>query len=1037
MMFNHLNTILGVRGIPLCYIVRANPNPQFDYYDTFDMQLIKLAPLTGDGYRYDAAAVHNIIIGKTGQEVASFLRTNQIVNDGRADMQALFNVYTGFGNREARLAQAEATRTSLFYRDEKLMPFTRFLHSAQMMFEILYENGQGLNEYQKCQFILDKCAGCPYLVEQINSCTIRQHDQNLQYAYIISLFTSTIFKHQITIKSNRTSDNKVSETITATNISATAVTKAEAEKQYNNTEWYSIDWKKRKAILTYRKENNIPNTPRNGTGSGSKVITRSRSRKLAETDTAQNTDLDLSVEEAAILTRVVKRLATEPAAETATNTSTISSVAGNSFGGRHEAASSKPSHLSPVSSSGRRMISRVQYKPTSPDSTIVGNIELDSHADTCVLGQNFIVLNYTSRVTDVYGYSKELGAITDIPIVTGATAVDHPVTGETMILVVNEALWYGSRLDHSLLNPNQLRHYGCVVHDNPYDTENPLSISYGTNTLVDLQTKGTLIYGVTRTPTAYELEHCPRHVITSDNVWSPHDVQMSALETDPTQHIDPYTAAYIFCELDQTINDDFRILGDSSTLLDERLICCADSDTSRLIAGVDSVKNDLPFPHTFISTKRHTDVSPEELANRWMIGLQQAKETLAATTQFYVRSAILPLARRYRTDRYFYRNRLTGTFAADLYHGRSISGRGNKYCFIVAHPNGFCAAFPQKTRYSNETTDSLKLFTREWGIPEKLVVDGGSELVGPNTSFMKQIKYYDIKLHVSETRTPQQNPAEGIIREIRKKWNRIKNHRNVHERLWDYGVIWVCEILRHTVSFSRYADRRTPIEIVAGDTPDISEYLDFSIYDWVIFKQNVIIGDTSYGRFLGVSHTFGNLMTYLIINENGKVMSRSTVQRITNLELQQEETKIKCAAFMIKLNNYLGDPDAHIITDPNPDEHYIELNNEEQKEIIKSMGDISIDQVPGDPDSFTADSVDPLINSQIKLSRGTDNTYDIGKVSKRLKDVHGNPIGKRDDNPDLDTRLYDVTWSDGSTEPLFANTITQNLYDISQDPSHN
>jgi hypothetical protein len=88
--------------------------------------------------------VHNIIIGKTSQEVAGFLRANQILNDSCADMQALFNVYTGYGNREARLAQAEATRTSPIYCDEKLFPFVSFLHRAQMMFKILYESGQGL-----------------------------------------------------------------------------------------------------------------------------------------------------------------------------------------------------------------------------------------------------------------------------------------------------------------------------------------------------------------------------------------------------------------------------------------------------------------------------------------------------------------------------------------------------------------------------------------------------------------------------------------------------------------------------------------------------------------------------------------------------------------------------------------------------------------------------------------------------------------------------------------------------------------------------
>ena len=86
----------------------------------------------------------------------------------------------------------------------------------------------------------------------------------------------------------------------------------------------------------------------------------------------------------------------------------------------------------------------------------------------------------------------------------------------------------------------------------------------------------------------------------------------------------------------------------------------------------------------------------------------------------------------FRSDRFFYQNRLTSTFAADIYHGQCASARGNKYCFIVAHPNAFCAAYPQKTKTSNETTESLQSMTRDWGVPHKLIVDGAQEMIAMN-----------------------------------------------------------------------------------------------------------------------------------------------------------------------------------------------------------------------------------------------------------------------------------------------------------------
>jgi hypothetical protein len=40
-------------------------------------------------------------------------------------------------------------------------------------------------------------------------------------------------------------------------------------------------------------------------------------------------------------------------------------------------------------------------------------------------------------------------------------------TGEVIVLVMNEALYFGDRLDHTLICPNQLRSFGIVVDDTP------------------------------------------------------------------------------------------------------------------------------------------------------------------------------------------------------------------------------------------------------------------------------------------------------------------------------------------------------------------------------------------------------------------------------------------------------------------------------------------------------------------------------------------------------------------------------------------
>jgi hypothetical protein len=154
-----------------------------------------------------------------------------------------------------------------------------------------------------------------------------------------------------------------------------------------------------------------------------------------------------------------------------------------------------------------------------------GRMELDSHADTIVLGSNAIVLQYTSRECDVSPYSDSYEPIRNVPIVKGATAITSNTTGETLILVFNEAIWMGDHLDHSLLNPNQLRHYGIVVQDNPFDKTALHLASHHDEFIMPMAADGTTIYFDSRTPTDFELQNSPHIVLSSHAEWNPRDIQ--------------------------------------------------------------------------------------------------------------------------------------------------------------------------------------------------------------------------------------------------------------------------------------------------------------------------------------------------------------------------------------------------------------------------------------------------------------------------------------------------------------------------------
>jgi len=90
---------------------------------------------------------------------------------------------------------------------------------------------------------------------------------------------------------------------------------------------------------------------------------------------------------------------------------------------------------------------------TSPDT--VSRIEMDNHADTTCFGKNFTAVSFTGTSCEVLTFSKEYKSLENIPVATAATAWDNPETGETIILVYNQGLWFGNTLEESLINPNQ------------------------------------------------------------------------------------------------------------------------------------------------------------------------------------------------------------------------------------------------------------------------------------------------------------------------------------------------------------------------------------------------------------------------------------------------------------------------------------------------------------------------------------------------------------------------------------------------------
>ena len=96
--------------------------------------------------------------------------------------------------------------------------------------------------------------------------------------------------------------------------------------------------------------------------------------------------------------------------------------------------------------------------------------------------------------------------------------------GQPYLLIFHEALFFGDRLSHSLICPNQLRAQGLTVHDTPqqFDPTSTHSIQvHDPPTIIPLHLKGVVSCFPTIKPTDDDLENLPRIIMTSSATWNP------------------------------------------------------------------------------------------------------------------------------------------------------------------------------------------------------------------------------------------------------------------------------------------------------------------------------------------------------------------------------------------------------------------------------------------------------------------------------------------------------------------------------------
>lgn len=155
--------------------------------------------------------------------------------------------------------------------------------------------------------------------------------------------------------------------------------------------------------------------------------------------------------------------------------------------------------------------------------------ELDSHADTCVVGKHCLITHTYDKKVNVSGYDPTLGSMNGMSIVSAALAYDDPTCGETIVLRVHQAVHIPS-MGNNLLCPMQMRMNDVIVddcpkflHHQPADTTHSITVmNRDDKQVIPLSIRGVTSYFPTRTPTALENDNCQSYDLTfAEPTWDP------------------------------------------------------------------------------------------------------------------------------------------------------------------------------------------------------------------------------------------------------------------------------------------------------------------------------------------------------------------------------------------------------------------------------------------------------------------------------------------------------------------------------------
>ena len=672
------------------------------------------------------------------------------------------------------------------------------------------------------------------------------------------------------------------------------------------------------------------------------------------------------------------------------------------------------------------------------------SLELDSHADTCVLGKHCLVISNYDRPVTVYGYDKALGAQT-FDTVSAVVGYTDPSSGSPIHLVIHQGI-HIKHLEHHLLCPMQCRVNGVVINECPrFQDRNPTAESHSIvidenspdseeKVILPLSLSGVTSYLPVHVPSMEDWisNKYPRYELTNEQLdWDPCDDSFQQQEDAMTDVHGQLAERHV--SRGRGLHSNTLNISYTSSVP----VADISQDDNLSTVLLNKVQMQVSAVSGGVKSTSHKNVDAQSLARRWSIPLHRAKNTVQMTTQRGIRSVLHPSinVRRPTNDRMLRYPRMPHDVMTDTLIAGIVSQQGNKYSQVYGTSFGWARAHSMKTKGAAHETLSL-LFKRD-GVPPTMLSDGSKEQA-VKKEFRAKLREVNCHYKMLEAYSPWTNAAEMNIRELKRGSSRKMIRTQSPKKLWDHCLELEAYIRSHTAHDMYPLNGQVPETLMKGNTADISNICEYEWYQWVMYIDSACsYPDDKWvlGRYLGPAIDTGSMMTSKILRHTGNHVCRSTIRPLREDELTNPAQIKQREQWDQLLHDKLGQPATAADFD---DEDLTPSHDFYLTDDIKMQGspDDLLAAVP-DPEDLplpTPEADDNLVGASVMLPLG--GTLARGRVTERKRDAEGNVSGTANANPILDTREYRVEFENGEVSELAANAIAESMYAMCDEDGH-